>query len=150
MVSSKTNQNFIFNLPEDSKTSSVRNSQEIGINGSHFVSVRETIYSEVATLISQNENRPDFLIELFRDLQFISTDSLRLRLLENLHSLITKPIKPKEKMARRSRKNKEEYSSECKKKNIPKNLTKVTSELTPSESLTLPEEIEVTSEKCSA
>lgn len=44
-----------------------------------FEALRETIYSEVATLISQNENRPHFLIELFRELQMLSSDYLRQR-----------------------------------------------------------------------
>ena len=50
-----------------------------GSDYSLFEALRETIYSEVATLISQNENRPHFLIELFRELQMLSSDYLRQR-----------------------------------------------------------------------
>lgn len=46
-----------------------------------FEALRETIYSEVATLISQNESRPHFLIELFHELQLLNTDYLRQRAL---------------------------------------------------------------------
>lgn len=49
-----------------------------------FEALRETIYSEVATLISQNESRPHFLIELFHELQLLNTDYLRQRALYTL------------------------------------------------------------------
>lgn len=49
-----------------------------------FEVLRETIYSEVATLISQNESRPHFLIELFHELQLLDTDYLRQRALYSL------------------------------------------------------------------
>lgn len=49
-----------------------------------FEALRETIYSEVATLISQNESRPHFLIELFHELQLLNTDYLRQRALFSL------------------------------------------------------------------
>lgn len=49
-----------------------------------FEALRETIYSEVATLISQNEARPHFLIELFHELQLLNTDYLRQRALFSL------------------------------------------------------------------
>lgn len=49
-----------------------------------FEALRETIYSEVATLISQNESRPHFLIELFHELQLLNTDYLRQRALYSL------------------------------------------------------------------
>jgi pericentriolar material 1 protein len=55
-----------------------------------FESLRETIYSEVATLISQNENRPHFLIELFRELQLLSSDYLRQRALYSIQDLVTR------------------------------------------------------------
>jgi len=42
-----------------------------------FDALRELIYSEVAALISQNETRPHYLIELFRRLQQLTTDSQR-------------------------------------------------------------------------
>lgn len=49
-----------------------------------FEALKETIYSEVATLISQNESRPHFLIELFHELQLLNTDYLRQRALFSL------------------------------------------------------------------
>lgn len=49
-----------------------------------FEALKETIYSEVATLISQNESRPHFLIELFHELQLLNTDYLRQRALYSL------------------------------------------------------------------
>lgn len=56
-----------------------------------FEALRETIYSEVATLISQNESRPHFLIELFHELQLLNTDYLRQRALFSLQ--VKKPPK---------------------------------------------------------
>ncbi|XP_077379388.1 pericentriolar material 1 protein isoform X2 [Festucalex cinctus] len=53
-----------------------------------FEALRETIYSEVATLISQNESRPHFLIELFHELQLLNTDYLRQRALYSLQDLV--------------------------------------------------------------
>lgn len=52
-----------------------------------FEALRDTIYSEVATLISQNESRPHFLIELFHELQMLNTDYLRQRALYALQVL---------------------------------------------------------------
>ncbi|XP_037830810.1 pericentriolar material 1 protein isoform X3 [Kryptolebias marmoratus] len=57
-----------------------------------FEALRETIYSEVATLISQNESRPHFLIELFHELQLLNTDYLRQRALFCLQDLVTKHL----------------------------------------------------------
>lgn len=54
---------------------------ETGSDFSMFEALRDTIYSEVATLISQNESRPHFLIELFHELQLLNTDYLRQRAL---------------------------------------------------------------------
>lgn len=54
-----------------------------------FEELRENVYKEVASLISANECRPHFLIQLFRDLQFMSSDPLRCKTLQSLHSLIT-------------------------------------------------------------
>ncbi|KAL4230121.1 Phosphoacetylglucosamine Mutase [Mactra antiquata] len=55
-----------------------------------FETLRETIYSEVATLISQNENRPHYLIELFRELQLLNTDYLRQRVLYDIKDVVSK------------------------------------------------------------
>lgn len=54
-----------------------------------FEELRENVYKEVASLISANEGRPHFLIQLFRDLQFVSSDPLRCRTLQSIHNLIT-------------------------------------------------------------
>lgn len=54
-----------------------------------FEELRENVYKEVASLISANEGRPHFLIQLFRDLQFVSSDPLRRRTLQSIHSLVT-------------------------------------------------------------
>lgn len=76
-----------------------------------FDTLRDTIYSEVATLIANNENRPHFLVsalspycllsqsiclrvsvqvELFRELQMLNTDYLRQRALYTLQDLVTR------------------------------------------------------------
>ncbi|XP_019122091.2 pericentriolar material 1 protein isoform X3 [Larimichthys crocea] len=60
-----------------------------------FEALRETIYSEVATLISQNESRPHFLIELFHELQLLNTDYLRQRALYSLQDIVTRHLAEK-------------------------------------------------------
>uniref|UniRef100_A0A672ZLB4 Pericentriolar material 1 n=1 Tax=Sphaeramia orbicularis TaxID=375764 RepID=A0A672ZLB4_9TELE len=60
-----------------------------------FEALRETIYSEVATLISQNESRPHFLIELFHELQLLNTDYLRQRALYSLQDIVTRHLTEK-------------------------------------------------------
>ncbi|XP_029621894.1 pericentriolar material 1 protein isoform X1 [Salmo trutta] len=60
-----------------------------------FEALRETIYSEVATLISQNESRPHFLIELFHELQLLNTDYLRQRALYTLEDIVTRHLTEK-------------------------------------------------------
>ncbi|XP_034043599.1 pericentriolar material 1 protein isoform X2 [Thalassophryne amazonica] len=60
-----------------------------------FEALRETIYSEVATLISQNESRPHFLIELFHELQLLNTDYLRQRALYSLQDIVTNHLAEK-------------------------------------------------------
>jgi hypothetical protein len=63
--------------------------EQDGASGfSLFEALREAIYAEVATLISQNEARPHFLIELFRSLQLLSTDFLRQRALIAINDLL--------------------------------------------------------------
>ena len=44
-----------------------------------FEELRETIYTEVATLISQNESRPQYLLQLFSELQGMTSDLMRQR-----------------------------------------------------------------------
>ncbi|KAM9314241.1 pericentriolar material 1 protein isoform 2-T2 [Pholidichthys leucotaenia] len=60
-----------------------------------FEALRETIYSEVASLISQNESRPHFLIELFHELQLLNTDYLRQRALYSLQDIVTRHLAEK-------------------------------------------------------
>lgn len=67
----------------------VFSSLDVSSDFSLFEALRETIYSEVATLISQNESRPHFLIELFHELQLLNTDYLRQRALYSLQVLCT-------------------------------------------------------------
>ncbi|NXI40990.1 PCM1 protein, partial [Galbula dea] len=97
-------------------------SSETGSDLSMFEALRDTIYSEVATLISQNESRPHFLIELFHELQLLNTDYLRQRALYALQDIVTRHFEKNEKGK------------------YPKSLNSATwmasnSELTPSESL---------------
>ncbi|XP_066574344.1 pericentriolar material 1 protein isoform X3 [Amia ocellicauda] len=99
-------------------------SSETSSDFSLFEALRETIYSEVATLISQNESRPHFLIELFHELQMLNTDYLRQRALYALQDIVTRHLTEKKET------NEEQ----------PMSLSSVAwaasnSELTPSESL---------------
>ncbi|XP_017773228.1 PREDICTED: uncharacterized protein LOC108560270 isoform X4 [Nicrophorus vespilloides] len=57
-----------------------------------FEELRENVYKEVASLISANQGRPHFLIQLFRDLQLISSDPLRRRTLQSIQSVISNSI----------------------------------------------------------
>ncbi|NXI97934.1 PCM1 protein, partial [Psophia crepitans] len=98
-------------------------SSETGSDLSMFEALRDTIYSEVATLISQNESRPHFLIELFHELQLLNTDYLRQRALYALQDIVTR-----------------HFSENNEKGKCTKSLNSATwmasnSELTPSESL---------------
>ncbi|NWH62646.1 PCM1 protein, partial [Geococcyx californianus] len=67
-------------------------SSETGSDLSMFEALRDTIYSEVATLISQNESRPHFLIELFNELQLLNTDYLRQRALYALQDIVNRHV----------------------------------------------------------
>ena len=46
-----------------------------------FEILRESIYKEVAALISQNENRPQYLLQVFSELQKMASDVMRQRAL---------------------------------------------------------------------
>uniref|UniRef100_A0A4W3J4K2 Pericentriolar material 1 n=1 Tax=Callorhinchus milii TaxID=7868 RepID=A0A4W3J4K2_CALMI len=74
---------------------SVDLSSETGSDFSLFEALRDTIYSEVATLISQNESRPHFLIELFHELQLLNSDYLRQRALYALQDIVTRHLSEK-------------------------------------------------------
>ncbi|XP_045478735.1 pericentriolar material 1 protein isoform X2 [Harmonia axyridis] len=58
-----------------------------------FEELRENVYREVASLISANEARPHFLIQLFRDLQLVSSDPLRLKTLQSIQVLISQSFR---------------------------------------------------------
>ena len=90
-----------------------------------FEAMRETIYAEVATLISQNECRPHYLIELFRELQMLSSDYLRQRALYAIQDLVTRYITDEESKTVPGEREKATMS----------NLMQNGTELTPSESL---------------
>ncbi|XP_063379631.1 uncharacterized protein LOC134666421 isoform X2 [Cydia fagiglandana] len=53
-----------------------------------FDLLRENVYSEVTTLIGVNESHPDFLIQLFKELQLISSDPLRQRVLRSIRGVL--------------------------------------------------------------
>lgn len=51
--------------------------------------LRENVYKEVASLISANEARPHFLIQLFKDLKKVESDALRLKTLQSIQNILT-------------------------------------------------------------
>uniref|UniRef100_A0A803SLA9 Pericentriolar material 1 n=1 Tax=Anolis carolinensis TaxID=28377 RepID=A0A803SLA9_ANOCA len=120
-VFSKKNREQLEKIIKYSRSSEM--SSETGSDLSMFEALRDTIYSEVATLISQNESRPHFLIELFHELQMLNTDYLRQRALYALQDIVTRHA-----------------SDDNEKGECPKPLSSAAwagsnSELTPSESL---------------
>lgn len=54
-----------------------------------FDLLRENVYSEVTALIDVNESHPDFLIQLFRELQLISSDTLRQNVLQSIRNVLS-------------------------------------------------------------
>ena len=52
-----------------------------------FDDLRETIYSEVASLISQNETRPHYLLNLFRELQHLKSKNSRDQALKSIFNI---------------------------------------------------------------
>ena len=56
--------------------------------------VREQIYSEVASLVSENESRPYYLMELLRAAQLLNTDYLRQTGLNSLKRVINSNLNP--------------------------------------------------------
>ncbi|XP_019520300.1 PREDICTED: pericentriolar material 1 protein [Hipposideros armiger] len=79
-------------IPQQSNRNACNEAPETGSDLSMFEALRDTIYSEVATLISQNESRPHFLIELFHELQLLNTDYLRQRALYALQDIVSRHI----------------------------------------------------------
>ncbi|XP_073439740.1 pericentriolar material 1 protein isoform X2 [Dendrobates tinctorius] len=90
MTETNASCDHIQRLRKDNRTAEV--SSEAGSDFSVFEALRDTIYSEVATLISQNECRPHFLIELFHELQLLNTDYLRQKALFSLQDIVTRRI----------------------------------------------------------
>ncbi|XP_061440803.1 pericentriolar material 1 protein isoform X3 [Rhineura floridana] len=120
-VFSKKNREQLEKIIKYSRSSEM--SSETGSDLSMFEALRDTIYSEVATLISQNESRPHFLIELFHELQMLSTDYLRQRALYALQDIVTRHA------------SEENANGECPKPLSSAGWAGSNSELTPSESL---------------
>ncbi|XP_059700684.1 pericentriolar material 1 protein isoform X12 [Haemorhous mexicanus] len=120
-VFSKRNQEQLEKIIKYSRSTEM--SSETGSDLSMFEALRDTIYSEVATLISQNESRPHFLIELFHELQLLNTDYLRQRALYALQDIVTRHICEKNEKGK------------CSKSLNSSTWVASNSELTPSESL---------------
>ena len=59
-----------------------------------FDQVREQIYSEVASLVSENESRPYYLMELLRAAQLLNTNYLRQTGLKTLKRVINDYLNP--------------------------------------------------------
>ncbi|XP_060531210.1 pericentriolar material 1 protein isoform X2 [Cylas formicarius] len=57
-----------------------------------FDELKENVYREVCSLISANEAQPHFLIQLFRDLQKIGSDSLRFKILQSVQNILTQSL----------------------------------------------------------
>ncbi|NXY15738.1 PCM1 protein, partial [Atrichornis clamosus] len=120
-VFSKRNQEQLEKIIKYSRSTEM--SSETGSDLSMFEALRDTIYSEVATLISQNESRPHFLIELFHELQLLNTDYLRQRALYALQDIVTRHLSEKNEKGK------------CAKSLNSATWMASNSELTPSESL---------------
>ncbi|XP_060542774.1 pericentriolar material 1 protein isoform X8 [Pantherophis guttatus] len=120
-VFSKKNREQLEKIIKYSRSSEM--SSETGSDLSMFEALRDTIYSEVATLISQNESRPHFLIELFHELQMLNTDYLRQRALYALQDIVTRHA------------SEDNMRGECPKQLNSNAWIGSNSELTPSESL---------------
>ncbi|NWS89038.1 PCM1 protein, partial [Toxostoma redivivum] len=120
-VFSKRNQEQLEKIIKYSRSTEM--SSETGSDLSMFEALRDTIYSEVATLISQNESRPHFLIELFHELQLLNTDYLRQRALYALQDIVTRHLSEKNEKGK------------CGKSLNSATWVASNSELTPSESL---------------
>ncbi|XP_071412484.1 pericentriolar material 1 protein isoform X12 [Pithys albifrons albifrons] len=120
-VFSKRNQEQLEKIIKYSRSTEM--SSETGSDLSMFEALRDTIYSEVATLISQNESRPHFLIELFHELQLLNTDYLRQRALYALQDIVTRHL------------SENNEKGKCAKSLNSSTWMASNSELTPSESL---------------
>uniref|UniRef100_A0A8C4RM01 Pericentriolar material 1 n=1 Tax=Erpetoichthys calabaricus TaxID=27687 RepID=A0A8C4RM01_ERPCA len=83
---------LVWRAPFQSLRNACTDIPETSSDLSMFEALRDTIYSEVATLISQNEGRPHFLIELFHELQMLNTDYLRQRALYALQDIVNRHL----------------------------------------------------------
>ena len=59
-----------------------------------FDQVREQIYSEAASLVSENESHPYYLLELLQAAQLLNTDYLRQTGLNSLKHVINNYLNP--------------------------------------------------------
>ncbi|GFR74007.1 pericentriolar material 1 protein [Elysia marginata] len=75
---------------EQTRAKSMNDTEE---SNTLFETLRDTIYTEVASLISQNESRPHFLLELFRDIRQVDSDFMRQRTLYALEDLLKSGLK---------------------------------------------------------
>ncbi|XP_023701631.1 uncharacterized protein LOC111861362 isoform X7 [Cryptotermes secundus] len=75
--------------PTCDSTANMTDAKPQHVGNALFEALSESVYSEVAALISSNENRPHFLIQLFRDLQMISSDPLRQRTLQSIQEVVS-------------------------------------------------------------
>ncbi|GAB0090190.1 hypothetical protein DMENIID0001_048850 [Sergentomyia squamirostris] len=57
-----------------------------------FEELKENVYMEVSALIAANELRPYFLIQLFRDLQLMSSDPMRQQTLQSIQDLYNRYV----------------------------------------------------------
>lgn len=57
-----------------------------------FEELKENVYLEVSALIAANELRPYFLIQLFRDLQLMSSDPMRQQTLQSIQDLYNRYV----------------------------------------------------------
>ena len=97
---STSNASTARNSPEIAKTKNIKNNKKstsstaLTANAlptattiTNFDELRETIYSEVATLISQNETRPQYLLNLFRELQHLKSKNSRDQALKSIFNI---------------------------------------------------------------
>ncbi len=68
--------------------SSSKNSSKSSFKSrTNFEEMREKIYAEVANLISQNETRPFYLIQLFKELQYLKEKNARDQVLKSIFNI---------------------------------------------------------------
>lgn len=81
---------IIQNAPDLNLASSSNQRSNSKSSSKLFDDLKENVYLEVSALIAANESRPHFLINLFRELQLISSsDPLRKRLMQAFQEVYT-------------------------------------------------------------